>query len=48
MEHGGRREGSGRKTTGHVSLCVRLSPEQAKKFRDLGGSRWLASVLDKE
>lgn len=44
--HGGRREGAGRKPTGHVARSVQLSPEQAETFKQLGGSAFLRTLLD--
>lgn len=44
---GGKREGSGRKATGTKNVKVRLTSEQHKTLRDLGGSSWLQKELDK-
>lgn len=44
---GGKREGSGRKTAGTKNVKVRLTSEQHKTLRDLGGSFWLQKELDK-
>lgn len=46
-EHGGKREGAGRKTTGHINVCIRLSEQQRALFNELGGSAFLRKVLDK-
>lgn len=44
--HGGRREGAGRKPTGHIARSVQLSPEQAEAFKELGGSAFLRATID--
>lgn len=44
--HGGRREGAGRKPTGHVASTIRLTPEQTETLRSLGGSTFLRTTLD--
>lgn len=44
--HGGRREGAGRKPSGHVPSTIRLSPEQTELLRSLGGSAFLRRTLD--
>ena len=46
MTHGGRREGAGRKPSGHVPSTVRLTPEQTETLKKLGGSAFLRSLLD--
>ena len=44
--HGGRRDGAGRKPTGHVPSTIRLSPAQTETLKDLGGSAFLRTLLD--
>ena len=44
--HGGAREGAGRKATGHITRTVRLSPEQNDIFKALGSSDFLRTMLD--
>lgn len=44
--HGGRRDGAGRKHTGHVTLSIRLSPEQNDLLKTLGSSDFLRAQLD--
>lgn len=45
---GGKREGAGRRPVDTKSVVVRLTPDQHKKFKQLGGSQWLQGVIDKE
>lgn len=44
--HGGSRKGAGRKATGHITRTVRISPEQAEAFKELGGSAFLRATID--
>lgn len=46
-EHGGKREGAGRKPSGNVSITVRISEDQRELFDELGGSAFLRKVLEK-
>lgn len=43
---GGKREGSGRKTLSTKDVKVRLTPEQHKTLKALGGSEWLQNQID--
>lgn len=45
--HGGFREGAGRKATGRITRTVRLSREQNDAFKRLGGSAFLQTLLDR-
>lgn len=44
--HGGRREGAGRKPTGHNTYSVRLSREHKDLLKTLGSSEFLRKQLD--
>lgn len=44
--HGGFREGAGRKSSGNITRTVRLSPEQNELFKALGSSDFLQDLLD--
>ena len=44
--HGGFREGAGRKASGRITRTVRLSAEQAELFKTLGASTFLRTTLD--
>lgn len=44
--HGGFREGAGRKASGNITRTVRLSPEQNALFKALGSSNFLQDLLD--
>lgn len=44
--HGGFREGAGRKASGNITRTVRLSPEQNALFKALGSSDFLQDLLD--
>lgn len=46
MSKGGKREGSGRRATGHITRTVRLSPEQNELFKRLGSSDFLRAMLE--
>ena len=43
---GGKREGSGRKALSTKDVKVRLTPEQHKTLKALGGSEWLQNQID--
>ena len=44
--HGGFREGAGRKASGRITRTVRLTPEQNEVFKALGASDFLCTMLD--
>lgn len=49
---GGKRDGAGRKAADGVTktivVAVSLTPEYQAKFKALGGSLWLRSIIDRE
>lgn len=44
--YGGKRPGAGRKLIGTKEVKIRLSEEQHKKLKKLGGSKWVIKKLD--
>lgn len=43
---GGKRAGAGRKPAGTKAVLIRLTEEQHKTLRDMGGSAWIGKILN--